>query len=915
MRNLYLLLTMLLVPLGIMAADISHTNLVTGDLLSTDRFPMGRPSSGAANGAGTAYTANVGQITSFVQSQLSSAGRLVPSSGMDAKFLSTIFLLSEYADLQTAVDAASAAGGGTVLNAKGATISISTTFVPKNNVGVDLNGGTLAWTGGASGVMVENDITTYGAKFTRMFNGKIDPGANVATVFKFHSLRSGYYGDLALVSGNTTMTFMHLLADAGANDPTDGVRNTAYNTFGPFVSDSPGAGVPKVRYGIVLEGTNTGGFKAVTNNTFNGPMTWFVTDGAGYRFMLNSDTNEFPGFHYVTLTTNDANGAGIIFNDTATPSVDADVWGEHFEYFGTGTWYQVAGKKSVVINKAGAIKIDSLNNDAPAFWGSNLVVDNYSDSHDITVFDGSGTNTTTHLLKGNVKIRGTGNGVIFSDDTQVLGMTGSSTNAASATGTPSDGCAEWLSGDLTSTGSACGSGGSMVYPGAGVPNSTGSAWGTSYTVGTGASNLVQLNGSSQLPAVSGALLTNLPSQLTTSAVTIAPSSTSGTDGVLVTRGTPDVAGASRYKNLYSNLTFNAASPHASSEMAGMESFLAYSGGGTMPSMYGFFASPRNTGVGTVTNLVAYQSFPRNSSTGTVSVLKGFQAKQPINAGTISTGVYGVEVENQGLAGVGTTYGIYIGDQTTSTNPYSIYTNAGLLSFGDALNLRNMTAPSAIANNVRLYNVEGDYLHVLDEDSNDHTIGQGKVTAAQLVSTIATGTAPLVVASTTEVANLKSADSGKLNGQAASYYATAASVTGIPTTTYTTAQFDKTDSTLAVITGLPVTVEASGKYAFRAVLHILADSTGGLNASMGGTATATSVVTARTITYGTSLIHHRLTALGSGTGMGSLTVALVVLEGQITVNAGGTLSPTFSQFGSSGTSSVLAGSTFTVTEIP
>ncbi len=50
---------------------------------------------------------------------------------------------------------------------------------------------------------------------------------------------------------------------------------------------------------------------------------------------------------------------------------------------------------------------------------------------------------------------------------------------------------------------------SMVYPASGIPNSTGSAWGTSYTVGTGASNLVQLNGSSQLPAVSGALLTSL----------------------------------------------------------------------------------------------------------------------------------------------------------------------------------------------------------------------------------------------------------------------------------------------------------------------------------------------------------------------------------------------------------------------
>jgi hypothetical protein len=48
---------------------------------------------------------------------------------------------------------------------------------------------------------------------------------------------------------------------------------------------------------------------------------------------------------------------------------------------------------------------------------------------------------------------------------------------------------------------------SMTYPGAGVANSTGSAWGTSYTVGTAANNLVQLNGSAQLPAVSADLLT------------------------------------------------------------------------------------------------------------------------------------------------------------------------------------------------------------------------------------------------------------------------------------------------------------------------------------------------------------------------------------------------------------------------
>jgi len=53
----------------------------------------------------------------------------------------------------------------------------------------------------------------------------------------------------------------------------------------------------------------------------------------------------------------------------------------------------------------------------------------------------------------------------------------------------------------------CGTG--MTYPDAGVPNSTGSSWGTSYTVGTSANNLVQLDSSGKLPAVDGSALTGI----------------------------------------------------------------------------------------------------------------------------------------------------------------------------------------------------------------------------------------------------------------------------------------------------------------------------------------------------------------------------------------------------------------------
>lgn len=72
--------------------------------------------------------------------------------------------------------------------------------------------------------------------------------------------------------------------------------------------------------------------------------------------------------------------------------------------------------------------------------------------------------------------------------------------------------------------------GSATYPStAGVANWNGSAWGTSYTVGTAANNLVKLNASAQLPAVSAALLTNFPTL---------NQNTTGTAGGL--SGTPNI---------------------------------------------------------------------------------------------------------------------------------------------------------------------------------------------------------------------------------------------------------------------------------------------------------------------------------------------------------------------------------------
>lgn len=103
-------------------------------------------------------------------------------------------------------------------------------------------------------------------------------------------------------------------------------------------------------------------------------------------------------------------------------------------------------------------------------------------------------------------------GVSFDGSANIGTRSGNTTEMATVSGTKTTNkqLAFDASGNVVASASDIGAGGSMTYPGAGVANSTGSAWGTSYTVGTAANNLVQLNGSAQLPAVSAALLTNFP---------------------------------------------------------------------------------------------------------------------------------------------------------------------------------------------------------------------------------------------------------------------------------------------------------------------------------------------------------------------------------------------------------------------
>jgi len=131
------------------------------------------------------------------------------------------------------------------------------------------------------------------------------------------------------------------------------------------------------------------------------------------------------------------------------------------------------------------------------------------------------------------------------------------------------------------------------------------------------------------------------------------------------------------------------------------------------------------------------------------------------------------------------------------------------------------------------------------------------------------------------------------------------------------QFDKTNTTLADITGLTQDVTASRTYNFTANLYYDADATGGGKFAIGGTATATSIIyQINTIcnASNTFVINSRQTALAGSAGQAGCTAGHTQITGTITVNAAGTLTVQFAQNAANGTSSVLVGSSFYINNI-
>lgn len=115
---------------------------------------------------------------------------------------------------------------------------------------------------------------------------------------------------------------------------------------------------------------------------------------------------------------------------------------------------------------------------------------------------------------------------------------------------------------------------------------------------------------------------------------------------------------------------------------------------------------------------------------------------------------------------------------------------------------------------------------------------------------------------------------------------------------------------------PAILQTGGHYRFRANLYISAGG-GGTKIDVGGTCNTSNFV-ANYRAYGTTTIVYggQVLSFLSGPAGSASAVTEIVIEGELDVTNGGTFVIQFAQSGSNASAStVLAGSTFTVTQIP
>jgi hypothetical protein len=310
---------------------------------------------------------------------------------------------------------------------------------------------------------------------------------NIATGYQaLGSNSSGSYnvalGFISLLS-NTTGNNNHAIGSNALRGNTTGSNN---NALGASALANNTTGIRNIATGTLALGLNSTGSDNV---------------GLGYQAMYLGTTGSFNvalGYAAMAQTStgssNTAVGAGtLLYNRAGIENTAVGAYalyaytkginpglttGNYNSALGVGALFANAGDYNTGVGyEAGnAITTGSYNVVIGSYDGNMGGLDIRTSNNNVVLSDGEGNIRLYINTSGAISVAGASN---FGTAGQVLTSNG---NAAAPT---------WQAG-----------GGSMVYPGAGIPNSTGSAWGTSYSV-TGTGSVVL----SDSPTFAGTALT------------------------------------------------------------------------------------------------------------------------------------------------------------------------------------------------------------------------------------------------------------------------------------------------------------------------------------------------------------------------------------------------------------------------
>ena len=340
---------------------------------------------------------------------------------------------------------ASSYTAGTGLTLAGTVFSITNTGVTAANYGSATTSAVLA-------VNAQGQITSASSSTITPAVGSITGlGTGVATFLatptsaNLAAAVSDETGSGALVFANSP-TFI----TPALGTPASGVVTNLTGTANININGSVGSTTPTTGAFTVLSTSSTTNTTPVLGfNASNSPLALGATISGSYLQVVMQNKSGTAG-----ASTNWA-----VSNDLATDS----------------SYYGEFGMNSSVFSASTPADFFSINNGI------------YFSGHDGDLSIGSGNGFKTYLAWGT-----TGQSAHVINATGAIGLSTNLGTTPATSGTSGFGTAGQV---LTSQGSAAAptwtTVGGMVYPGAGIPNSTGSAWGTSYTT-TGSGTVVAL---------------------------------------------------------------------------------------------------------------------------------------------------------------------------------------------------------------------------------------------------------------------------------------------------------------------------------------------------------------------------------------------------------------------------------------